>query len=143
MCNAAEKKCNAPMTDCVPGAKGCVDNSTATCDSAGKWVLGYMCGGTTPTCSSGVCVVSGKCTPGSYRCTGYEILERCAADGAGWEVYKKCLPAFCDATGGECDDCKLGEKGCAGMTPRKCDSTGHWMYSARCTMPCVDGACTG
>jgi hypothetical protein len=141
-CDAAAKACKPASTTCTSGEKGCVGNKTAICGTSGDWVVGSECGGTTPTCSAGVCVASGACTAGAFRCTGYEILEKCASSGAGWEVYKKCLPAFCDAVGGECDDCKVGEKSCAGATPRKCDPTGHWTYAPPCMTACVAGECS-
>ncbi len=139
--------CQDPAPGCVgktPGASFCEGATRKTCGPDLITVVTRECTDE-QHCKDGVGTECAKtCSPGAYRCN-LDTLEMCNSAGAGYDPVKVCPPGGCDSTRKACVECKSGDKGCAGNTPRACDSTGHWKLLDPCVSPtptCVSGVCT-
>jgi len=139
MCDATGGECD----ECASGAKDCIGSTPRACDTSGHWTSLSACAGTTPICKGGACI-AGVCVSGEHRCTG-DVLEKCSSTFTSFEIVKTCPSGFCDATLGQCDECKVGDTDCVGSTPRSCDATTlRWKAGTPCsgtTPACKAGAC--
>lgn len=141
--SAAAPSATAPVEPlCDENARSCKDGNLLQCVS-GRWQLTQQC---TPDqrCSTplGRCIV---CEPSTeYRCN-LGRLERCQAEGGGFELVEDCLAAgkLCDEqlSYDRCLECRATDRRCSGATLHRC-SGGQFVDAGACELgPCqvVDG----
>jgi hypothetical protein len=123
--------------DCVPLSGKCELSVPSTCDTTGTWIATDACGGDTPLCLDGKCVV---CTPGEVDCDGQDS-RTCNKFGF-WETTETCEFACVD---GVCQGvCVPGTVGCDGRVPETCDALGAWIPAvSECAYGCAAGECVG
>lgn len=124
--SAGQGVCNGPTMSLCSSQR--TVERTLTCASERQCLLGK---------DRRECAV---CEPGQYRCT-QQTLERCTADGSGFERTKDCgSAADCNAAEGLCGEgCEEGRKMCAGDGLRACGSDHVFVDLKRCEPGLCDG----
>ena len=128
---------------CDTGAKSCIGNTAATCNSDGLSHSLSECG------SDGLCV-NGDCQarkcffPGHARCEGDDV-KKCNDTGTASSISSCGDGEICAA--GQCHSstCTPGEIVCGWRELARCNATGDgWDNEEACASNeiCVDGACT-
>jgi sulfatase modifying factor 1 len=64
---------------CTPGAKQCVGCGVQTCDATGTWSATVECGGPTPVCIAGACVVQPSCNGLAATCGPADNASCCSS----------------------------------------------------------------
>jgi hypothetical protein len=123
-----------PGQDCMIGSATCNGPDALKC-VGGKWQLQATCGGGTPVCENGLCVV---CSENAKSCVG-AVPRTCSAGQ--WVYADQCSGANNVCLDGTCVQCAPGQKQCTGTTPQVCSVNGTWQDQAACagSTPTCDG----
>jgi hypothetical protein len=125
---------------CEDEQRGCVGQTPASCVD-GAWVGDEdACGGPTPWCLDGTCVV---CSPGGVGC-GANTPRTCAEDGT-WTYAEPCPAEAPLCLDGGCVECSPGQRRChpTGTSVQRCDENGRWETEGPCDFGCDNALCGG